>query len=915
MMFDKVRSIRGALYSIIFFMSKLTPMMQQYMDTKSQYQDAILFFRLGDFYEMFFEDAVEASRVLDIALTKKNCGIDGERAPMCGVPFHSADAYIAKLIENGYKVAICEQTEDPKLTKTLVKRDVVRVVTPGTITGDTMLVSGENNYLAAVYMGQSAVGLTYADISTGELAAAVIGGGDRMGKLVNELIRIGVKEILLCGAEGGQVTALTEQDDTNPDAPHEILTQLRVETGAFVTNSGYSAADIDRGRRSVVRVLEGRSLKGLGVEENSAAAGALYALFAYLEDTQKQPLAYMSELRVYELSDRMMLDKASIRNLELTETLFERQTKGSLLGVLDRTHTAMGGRMLKKWLKEPLIGTDAIRLRLDAVDSLLDDVLKRNDIKAHLKVVYDLERLAGRVSYGNANARDLIALCGSAAVVPEIKNALSDASEKSLLAELCAAMSDLSEVRGLIETAITDDPPFTVREGGLIRAGYAPELDALKDSIRDGQHWIASLEGKERERTGIKNLKVGYNRVFGYYIDVTNANKTLIPADYIRKQTLVNSERYITPELKEVESVVLGAETKINEMEYDLFNGIRQMLQAHIRELQATAQALAVLDVLTSFAETAEKLNYTRPEVGDGSIVEILKGRHPVIEDNLTTGAYVPGDVYINRQERGMLLITGPNMAGKSTYMRMTALIVLMAQVGSFVPADKAVIGVVDRLYTRIGASDNLAKGESTFFVEMSELAYILNTCTENSLIILDEIGRGTSTYDGLSIAWAVLEHLCGRQIRTLFATHYHELTVLEGKLPGLINLNTEISEKDGSIVFLHRITEGSASRSYGIHVARLAGVPESLLENAQVKLNTLESERQGIEMDWERHAAPVPERQNAVQMSLFDIVPDSVLQRLKGLNLMEITPSQAFSILEELKSAADRTGYTDESE
>jgi DNA mismatch repair protein MutS len=662
----------------------------------------------------------------------------------------------------------------------------------------------------------------------------------------------------------------------------------------------------------------------------------------------------------------MLLDRASIRSLELTETLFDRQTTGTLLGVLDRTHTAMGGRLLKRWLKEPLTDITEVARRLDAVEALADDVLARNNIKEFLKAVYDIERLAGRVSYGNANARDLIALLRSLEAIPEIKDAL-DGLSSGLLRDLSSRMDDFAEARALIAAAIVDDPPFTVREGGLIRDGFCEELDALKDSISGGQKWIAELEGRERARTGIKTLKVGYNRVFGYYIDITNANKDLVPPEYIRKQTLVNSERYITPEMKDIESSVLGAEARINELEYNIFNRLRLDLQVYIPALQSTAGAIAAIDALASFAEVSSKYGYVKPQVDDGEVIEIVRGRHPVIERTLTETVFVPNDVYIDRSERSLLLITGPNMAGKSTYMRQAALIVLMAQAGCFVPAERARIGAVDRLYTRIGAADNLARGESTFFVEMNELSYILNTASEKSLVILDEIGRGTSTYDGLAIAWAVCDYLCGgaaegagrsgpadepaqagfsvagRRVRTMFATHYHELTALEGTLEGLKNLNTETCDTGDDVVFLHRIAEGPASRSYGIHVARLAGVPAALLEDAQEKLDRLEAGRaaqdtvlggittadatpchsggtsrqasdarnpvaEGTPAGAVTPAPSAPARTDTpAQISMFAWAPNPIVERLKALDLMEITPSQAIAILEDLKNAADK--------
>jgi DNA mismatch repair protein MutS len=887
-------------------------MLEQYLSIKSQYQDHILFFRLGDFYEMFYDDAITASSVLEITLTKKRVGGEEGTAPLCGVPYHAAEGYIAKLIENGYKVAVCEQTEDPKLAKGIVKREVIRVITPGTVTGDTMLSAGDNNYLASIYEQDDAIGLAWCDISTGELGAALLSGAGRISQLEGQLSRIDVREIVV-NEDSAAGEALRQMDDCLVSALPEPY---------FEADKGAAAA----------QAIHYAHAGGAPVQ------AALYGLFSYLEETAKQELTHIKPLEFQNLSDHMLLDRASIRNLELTETLFERKVKGSLLGVLDKTHTAMGGRLLKKWLKNPLIGTPQIARRLDAVETLYDDVLLRNNIKTELKAVYDLERLAGRISFGNANARDLVALNNSAAAIPEIKNEICslEPESDSLLAELNAQMSEHSDLRALIDTAIVDEPPFTLREGGMIRSGYSPELDEMRDSIADGQRWIAELEGKERERTGIKSLKVGFNRVFGYYIDVTNAHKELVPEEYIRKQTLVGSERYITPEMKEIESVVLGAEARINETEYRIFGEIRQQIDSMIPEIQRTSEALAVLDVLTSFAEVAEKNGYTKPVVDDGDRIEIIRGRHPVIEFSLSNGpadgaglapgstSFVPNDVFIDLDQASTLLITGPNMAGKSTYMRQTALIVLMAQAGCFVPAERARIGVCDRLYTRIGASDNLAKGESTFFVEMNELAYILNTATDRSLVILDEIGRGTSTYDGLAIAWAVLDRMCADQtrMRCLFATHYHELTLLEDQLRGMVNLNTGIAESGGEVVFLHKIEVGSASRSYGIHVAKLAGIPQTVLDDAQIKLDLLEEERTDISDSVQQstqtaqrmpdtqsasNAQSIPDAQSAqnAQISMFDFAPNPVVERLRALNLMEITPSQAFQILEELKKAA----------
>lgn len=871
---------------------QLTPMMQQYMEIKKEYQDCILFFRLGDFYEMFFEDAITASREMEITLTGKSCGQE-ERAPMCGVPYHAADTYIAKLIDKGYKVAICEQVEDPATAKGIVKREVIQIITPGTVLSQTMLNEKENNYLASVYLDETGAGLAYCDVSTGEISATELSGQGYIEKLLNELVKIRAKEVI--ANEAASLDGLADE--------------IRDASGAYfsILNPRYynqeSAAD------AVQRQFKVRSLKGLGVDEMPLAVMALGALLSYLFETQKQNLSHLAHLVVYDTAGHMSLDKATIKNLELTETLFEKKVQGSLLGVLDRTHTAMGSRRMKQWLREPLNKLKEIQERLDAVELLTDQVLLRNNIKEHLKKIYDLERLAGRIACGNANGRDLIALRNSIFVLPDLKSELAACGDP-LLERLEKSMDAMEDICRLIDEAIVEEPPFTIKEGGLIRSGYSKELDEMKHSILDGQNWIAGLEGSERERTGIKNLKVGFNKVFGYYIEVTKSYYDMIPENYIRKQTLVNCERFITPELKEVESVVLNAEAKINQMEYEIFTGIRNTIQNYIGDIQKTSAAVSILDVLAAFAETGSRLGYVKPVVNNGDAIVIEKGRHPVIEGTIKNGIFVSNDTYIDRKDCSLLLITGPNMSGKSTYMRQTALIVLMAQTGCFVPAESAAIGIVDRIYTRIGASDNLAQGQSTFFVEMSELAYILNTASDKSLIILDEIGRGTSTYDGLSIAWAVVEYLCNSKgrIRTLFATHYHELTALEGHMTGLKNLNVDVQEKDGNIVFLHKIIEGSASRSYGIHVAKLAGVPTQLLSTAEEKLKELE--KSGVSIDLDRYAAQVDEtvdpKADTEQISFFSFAPNPVVERLKGLDLLNITPSQAFGILEELKKAAE---------
>ena len=872
---------------------KLSPMMRQYMEIKEEYKDCILFFRLGDFYEMFFEDAKLVSRELELTLTGKNCGME-ERAPMCGVPFHSAETYIARLVERGYKVAICEQTEDPASAKGIVKREVIQIVTPGTVISSSMLDENENNYIASVVADDRAIGLSYCDVSTGEIRLTSIKGSGMAESLINELVKINAREIVLDETTG----QLLDADN------------MKNITGAYFNVLAASYYEPYAVRSAILRQFDVSALLGLGIEEDSASEAALGALLIYLHETQKKSLGHIAQLNVYSMGQNMSLDKATIKNLELTETLFEKKIRGSLLGVLDKTHTAMGSRKLKQWIKEPLNDVTAINDRLDAVEALLDQVIIRNNIKESLKRVYDFERLTGRIACGTANGKNLIALRNSCSVLPDIKDELAS-METALVSGIAENIHSLEHVYDLIDKGIVEDPPFSVREGGIIKEGHSDQLDALKASIKDAQDWIAGLEHSERERTGIKNLKVGYNKVFGYYLEVTRSYYDLIPDNYIRKQTLANCERFITPELKETERLVLNAEAKINQMEYQLFTEIRQQLQGYIREIQETSKAIAALDVLVSFAEISEKNDYVKPSVDGSDVIEIRKGRHPVIEQTIRDGIFVSNDTYLNRSDQSLLLITGPNMSGKSTYMRQTALIVLMAQAGCFVPCQEARIGVCDRIFTRIGASDNLAQGQSTFFVEMSELSYILNTATSRSLVILDEIGRGTSTYDGLSIAWAAAEFLCRpqRMIRTLFATHYHEMTRLEDSIEGVKNLNVDVAEENGDVVFLHKIVEGSASRSYGIHVAKLAGAPKELLERAEERLFELESGAEAAmakPLAAELTATPVAAAGAAeaeeTQLSFLGSIPDPVTEKLRNLDLMNTTPSEALRILEELK-------------
>lgn len=827
----------------------LSPMMKQYSDIKEKYKDCILFFRLGDFYEMFFEDAKIASKELELTLTGKNCGLE-ERAPMCGVPFHSYENYASSLVSKGYKVAICEQVEDAAEAKGLVKRDVVRVITPGTMTISAGLKESENNFLASVLIESGEAGVAYCDITTGQVSVAEFDEKDFLESLINHLVFMSPKEIII------------------NRVGEEILKNEKVDyyMDTFFTTMSEKFFSKDSAHEAIKHQYGISAISGIGLKEEQLQTRALGSLFLYLLESQKQSLTNLQKPYIYEKKGKMALDKATIRNLELTETIYEKQSRGSLLGILDKTHTAMGGRKIKNWIREPLRDKKAIQSRLDAVEALVGAPLHRNNIKESLKSIYDFERLSGRIAFGNAHGRDLTALKTSLTVLPELKMDVEDIKD-GLLNSIYENLDILEDVVDLIHRGICEDPPFSVREGGIIAEGYSEELDNLKFEIKDAQDWIVGLEATERERTGIKNLKVGYNKVFGYYLEITKSYYDQIPEEYIRKQTLANAERFITPKLKEVEALVLNAETKINKLEYELFTEIKEKIKREIPRIQKTSEAVAKLDVLTSFAHVAEIREYIKPVINDSDELHIKEGRHPVIEATIKDGLFVPNDLDMNLSNKSLLLITGPNMAGKSTYMRQVALIVLMTQAGSFVPASYAKIGIVDHIFTRIGASDNLAGGQSTFFVEMSELAFILNKATSRSLIILDEIGRGTSTYDGLSIAWALCHYLCRKdtKARTLFASHYHELTELEDKLPGFENLNVHVSEDGDNIVFLHKIVKGKASRSYGIHVARLAGLPESMLSKAESRLQILEQEGKISKEDKRIRSI------EGLQMSLFD--------------------------------------------
>lgn len=803
----------------------LSPMMKQYKEIKEKHKDAILFFRLGDFYEMFYEDAKICSRELELVLTGKQCG-EAERAPMCGVPHHASQNYIAKLVDRGYKVAVCEQMEDPQTAKGIVKREVIQIITPGTVISQTMLLEKENSYIVSVYHHEKEVGLAYSDITTGEIRVTSSTGFSLTHSIINEIERISPKEILY-----GKDRSMNEEESLEPYLP-EAYTVTTEETGGSLNR--------------VQELLRDRYPSGLlsyGIEYGSPEAKALGLLLRYLKNNYNSDFTHLLNVKKYGIGNRMALDKSTLINLEITGSPNSSNSKNTLLTILDMTNTAMGARMMKRWLKEPLTDKKEIIPRQDSVEILFNNPILKNNFEEQLKGIYDLERIGGRIALETINPRDLLALAKSVMHIPDIKWELLSL-EGGLLKDLGERIYAFQEIYELIERSICEDCPLSVKEGGIFKEGYSEELDVLKASIKEGQKFIASLETEERARTGIRNLKVGFNKVFGYYIEVTKSNYNLVPEDYIRKQTLVGSERFVTPKLKEVEALVLSAENKINQLEYRLFTEIREYLKGFISDLQITAEALSILDVLCSFAKAALVNGYVKPEIREDYKIIIKGGRHPVVEKNVKNEIYVPNDTYMDKEDNILLLITGPNMSGKSTYMRQVALIILMAQTGSYVPCESASLGLVDRIFTRIGAQDNLALGQSTFLVEMSEVANILNNATEKSLILLDEVGRGTSTYDGLSIAWALSEYLLKDSLkaRTLFATHYHEMTALEGKLKGFKNLNVEVKEEGEEILFLHTIKEGSASRSYGIHVASLAGVPKELLEKAEKKLKELES-------------------------------------------------------------------------
>ena len=864
-------------------MAELTPMKKQYREIKQQHQDCLLFFRLGDFYEMFDEDAKIASRELDLALTTRDRSIENpeERTPMCGVPYHSAEAYIARLIAKGYKVAICEQTEDPALAKGLVQREVIRIITPGTVTESSMLEEGRSNYICAVYLAAGKGGAAFCDISTGEFCCAAF-GVDAENHILNELGRFSPREALLSpGAQdsGAVVDFLRQRLDAMLETGGTLFEYM---PAAARVCEQFGFTDIDQ--------------SGLG--DDQAAICAAGALLQYIADTQKFDLSHINRLDVFYGGRYMELDWTTRRSLELTESLRSGEKRGSLLWVLDKTKTPMGGRLLRSWVERPLLSVVAIKRRLAAVSELYKDNVARGELMLALRDINDMQRLVGRAVYGTAGGRDLRALANCAAALPRLKELLAP-FQCAELREICA-MDALEDMRFEIDRAICDDPPFSVREGGILRRGYSEEVDRLR-SVRDnGAQMVTELEARERQRTGIKKLKVGYNKVFGYYIDVPrSAGLENVPEDYIRKQTLVSNERYFTQELKELENTLLTARDRINDLEYEYFCQVRDSVAAKVDRIQATAEAVARLDVLCSLAEVAVRNNYTCPEVDASRQLHIIEGRHPVVEQTLKDVLFVPNDTYLNDAEDRVAIVTGPNMAGKSTYMRQTALIALMAQMGSFVPAKSATIGVVDRVFTRIGASDDLASGQSTFMVEMNEMANILRHATAASLLILDEIGRGTSTFDGMAIARAVLEYCADKRklgAKTMFATHYHELSALEGEIAGVRNYNITAKKQGGTLVFLRKIVRGAADDSYGIEVAKLAGLPETVINKAKSYLKELE--RDGV-------SAPAAPAEEEDQISFADIGADEVRRILRDTDLNTLTPIEAMNLLFDLQKKA----------
>ncbi len=869
-------------------MAKLSPMMEQYFQIKSEYPDTLLFFRLGDFYEMFFEDAKIASKELELVLTGRDCGQE-ERAPMCGVPFHSADSYIAKLVSRGYKVAICEQVEDPATAKGIVKRDVVRIVTPGTVIESNMLDESKNNYFASLYISHSGCGLAFVDISTGEVHLDSFTDDEASSKILNRLGCYSPSEIIL-NKYASSVKSVVSFIKERLSVDYQVISENEYNKDEYK-------------KLVSAHIQNGDNLNQF--EENENLLFAFGSALSYLKHVQKNELENISGVDFYNEESYLTLDLSARRNLELTETQLRREKRGSLLWVLDHTKTAMGKRLIRSWVEQPLINYSSILQRQNAVEELTSDIILLDSFMTYLSDMFDIERIMTRIVYGSANAKELKTLSQTIDQLYNIKQSLSEAKSK-MLSGIYGEIDLLEDVNTLIKSSITDEPPLTVREGGMIRKGYNSELDSLRDIVENGKGYLTSVEQSEQEKTGIKKLKIGYNRVFGYYIEVTNSFKELVPDHYIRKQTLANCERYITQELKELESKVLGAQERIVRLEYELFSAIRQNIADQLERIRKTARAVAVLDSLCSLAYAAVNNNYIRPEVDNSDEIIIKDGRHPVVELMLGGAPFVPNDTYLNCTDGRIAIITGPNMAGKSTYMRQVAIITLMAQIGSFVPASSAKIGIVDRIFTRVGASDDLAAGQSTFMLEMTEVADILKNATSKSLIVFDEIGRGTSTYDGMSIARAVLEYTADKKqigAKTLFATHYHELTELENTVDGVKNYNTSVKKRGDDITFLRRIVKGPADGSYGVEVAKLAGVPKKVVENAKKILSTLENQER---VNLTATISPVIQEEEPLQLSFASGEKEYIIEKLKSIDVNTLTPIEAMTVLFELQKSAE---------
>ena len=864
-------------------MAEFSPMMQRYLETKEEYKDCILFYRLGDFYEMFFEDAITASRELELTLTGKDCGQE-ERAPMCGIPHHAAEIYVSRLINKGYKVAICEQLEDPKTTKGIVKRGVIRVVTPGTLVESNMLEERKNNYIMSIYKTGIYFGISICDISTGEFYSAEIKDNNNFPILLDEIARYTPSELVI---NSMMANCLDEMNKIKERFENVYITKF---------NDKFFSEELNNVNLRF-NVVDNNERKIENLAEKKLALSSINALVQYIEDTQKTSLDHINKITIYNLSKYMALDINARRNLEITEKMRDKSKKGTLLWVLDKTSTSMGGRLLRRWLNDPLVDVDEINRRLNAVKELKDDIILRGEVIENLKKVYDIERLAGKMAYGNANARDMVTLKNSLFKLPEVKQILKNC-KSDLLKGLYEKLDELQDIYQLIEKSIVEDPPMTIKDGGIIKLGYDEEIDKLKTAQTEGKTWLVQLEAEEKEKTGIKNLKIGFNKVFGYFIEVTKSYLDQVPDRFIRKQTLTNAERYITEDLKNLENQILGAEEKVINLEYNAFVEIREEISKNVTRLQTTSEVISSLDVLTSFAQVAEDFNYCMPEVDSSGTIDIKNGRHPVIEKILGEGVFVENDTFLDKGDNRLSIITGPNMAGKSTYMRQVALITLMAQCGSFVPAESANIGVVDKIFTRVGASDDLSMGQSTFMVEMMEVATILKEATPNSLVILDEIGRGTSTYDGLSIAWAVAEYIADKQkcgAKTLFATHYHELTELENKIEGIKNYSIAVKEKGEDIIFLRKIVRGGTDESYGIHVARLAGVPKVVTQKANEILRSLEKKNilTGKKQD---------KKQVEGQFGMYNYKLAEIAHEIDKVNLNELTPIDALNTLVRIK-------------